>query len=159
MATTKLRGRLELTVREARGPVVARRTAENMVVRNGAAVVARLFSGVAGAVPVNQIRVGFAGESGTPELKALTAPDGAIPAGALASPLTPANFHIDTGPVDSVQVSISAVFHPTVDLDHVTEAGLFAGDDLYNHVVFEPLSMKAGQDITFFWQINFPFGH
>lgn len=158
MATGVPRGRLEVTVRDGSGTVVARRAARNMVVRNGAAIVARLFSGAASAQPINQLRLGFANEGGTPELKALTAPDGAIAPEALRSPLKASDFTIDTTSADAVQVSISAVFHPTVDLTDVSEAGLFAGDDLYNHVVFEPISLKTGQDITFFWQVNFPFG-
>lgn len=158
MATGVPRGRLEVTVRDGSGTVVARRAARNMVVRNGAAIVARLFSGAASAQPINQLRLGFANEGGTPELKALTPPDGAIAPEALRSPLKASDFTIDTTSADAVQVSISAVFHPTVDLTDVSEAGLFAGDDLYNHVVFEPISLKTGQDITFFWQVNFPFG-
>ena len=152
-------GRLEMMVRDGSGVIVARRVASNMVVRDGAAVVARLFSGVNGALPVNQIQVGFATEAGTPELKTLTAPPGDIPASALKSALKPENFQIDTSQSDVVTVSINAVFHPTVDLDNVSEVGLLAGDSLYNQIVFEPLPLKTGQDITFFWQINFPFGH
>jgi hypothetical protein len=159
MATGAPRGRLELTVRDANGRVVARRSSRNMVVRNGAAVIARLFAGAQGAQSVNQLRVGFAKESGTPELKALTPPAGAVAPEALRSPVSAAAFKIDTTPANAVEVSISAAFHSTVDLDDVTEAGLFAGDDLYNQVVFEPISLKVGQDITFFWQVNFPFGH
>jgi hypothetical protein len=159
MATGVPRGRLEVTVRDSNGAVVARRAAGNMVVRNGATVIARLFSGAADAQPINQLRLGFAKESGTPELKALTPPDGNIAPEALRSPLEASHFKIDTTSADAVQVSISATFHPTVDLDDVSEAGLFAGEDLYNHVVFEPISLKTGQDITFFWQVNFPFGH
>jgi len=158
MATGAPRGRLELTVRDGSGAVVARRAARNLVVRNGAAVVARLFSGAAGAQPINQLRLGFAKEGGTPELKALTPPNGAIAPEALRSTLKASDFTIDTTSADAVQVSISAAFHPTVDLNDVSEAGLFAADDLYNHVVFEPISLKTGQDITFFWQVNFPFG-
>ena len=50
-------------------------------------------------------------------------------------------------------------FQPTVELTGVTEAGLLAGDKLYNQVVFEPVTLRPGQDVTFFWEIDFPFGH
>ena len=60
---------------------------------------------------------------------------------------------------DVVQVVVSSVFHPTVVLQDVTEAGLMAGDRLYNQVVFEPVTLRPGQDVTFFWEIDFPFGH
>lgn len=158
MTIVKPRGRLQLTVRDQSGAIVASRSATNMVVRDGAALVARLFSGANGALPVNQIQVGFATEAGTPELKTLTPRDD-IPVGDLRSALKPENFTIDTTQSDSIQVSINAVFHPVRDLPDVTEAGLLAGDSLYNQVVFEPLSLKKDQEISFFWQINFPFGH
>ena len=57
------RGRLRLTVRSGRGDVVAERHASNLVLRRGAAVIAGLFSGAAGAVPINRLKVGFATEA------------------------------------------------------------------------------------------------
>ena len=54
---------------------------------------------------------------------------------------------------------MNAPFKPTVDLTDVSEAGLLAGDVLYNQVVFEPVTLRPGQNVTFFWEINFPFGH
>jgi hypothetical protein len=150
---------MHLTVRSRRGEVVAERRADNMVLRGGAALIAALFCGTAGASAVNQIQVGFAKDSGTTELTALTTADAAIPVAALRSPLTPDNFHIVTDHPTEIQVSISSVFHPTTDLPDVTEAGLLAGEKLYNQVVFEPLTLRTDQDITFFWQVNFPFGH
>ena len=53
----------------------------------------------------------------------------------------------------------TVVFKPTVELVDVTEAGLRAGEKLYNQVVFEPVTLRPGQDITLFWEIDFPFGH
>jgi hypothetical protein len=155
----RITGRMLLTVRSAEGTLVARRIANNMVLRNGAVVIARLFSGAAGATPINQLQVGFATDPGTAELTALTPPDPVIPVAALRSPVKPENFQVTTDQPGEVQVNISAVFHPTQDLKDVTEAGLLAGEDLYNQVVFEPLTLRTGQDITFFWQVNFPFGH
>jgi hypothetical protein len=156
----KIRGRMRLTVRSADGALVAERSASNLVVRGGAAIVAKLFSGMAGAVPITQIQVGFAADSGTAEMKSLTLPaDASIPLAALRSALKPENFQVVTDQVGAVQVNINAVFHPTRDLTDVTEAGLLAGEDLYNQVVFEPLALRSNQDITFFWQVNFPFGH
>lgn len=159
MPSGKPRGRLELAVRDPDGTIRAQRRARNMVVRNGAAVIARLFAGTAGALPINRIQLGFAREAASADLQALTPPPGDLPLAAVRSALNSTSFQIDTSQADAVQVSISAVFHATADLDGVTEAGLMAGDDLYNEVVFEPLSLKAGQDVTFFWRIDFPFGH
>ncbi|HEX5414790.1 MAG TPA: hypothetical protein VFZ25_03930 [Chloroflexota bacterium] len=155
----KITGRLLVTVRSADGGLVAERRAANMVLRNGAVIIAKLFSGAAGVTPINQIQVGFATDSGTAELTALTPPDPALPVAALRGPVKAEDFHLATDQPGEIQVSISTVFHPTQDLPDVTEAGLLAGEDLYNHVVFEPLTLKTGQDITFFWQVNFPFGH
>ncbi|PYP88698.1 MAG: hypothetical protein DMF61_05815 [Blastocatellia bacterium AA13] len=154
----KIRGRLNLTVRSADGEVTATRHASNMVLRKGAGVIARLFAGVDGAKPIDQIRVGFALEAGTAELTSLTPPKDSIPAAALGSPLSNGSFKIATDKPDNIQVSVTAVFKPVVDLENVTEAGLLAGDDLYNQVVFEPVAMRAGENVTFFWEIDFPFG-
>ena len=89
----------------------------------------------------------------------MTPPDPALPVATLRSLLRPENFKVVADQPGEIQVSISAVFHPTLDLSNVTEAGLLAGEDVYNQVVFEPLTLQANQDITFFWQVNFPFGH
>ncbi len=58
-----------------------------------------------------------------------------------------------------IKVIVNALFKPTVELKDVSEAGLLAGDVLYNQVVFEPVTLRPGQNVTFFWEINFPFGH
>ena len=157
--TMRPRGRLVLTVRGPEGEV-ARREATNLVLRRGASVIARLFSGAAGSQPVNRVMVGFGREAGTAELTALTPPEGgAVPAAALATALAPASFKIAADRPGAVRVAVEAVFRPTVDLEGVTEAGLLAGDDLYNQVVFEPVNLRVGQDVTFFWEVDFPFGH
>jgi len=154
------RGRLRLTVRSRQGVLVAERRASNLVLRRGAAIIAGLFSGAAGAVPINRIKVGFATEAATAELTSLTPPaDAAIAADALVSPIAAADFRVITNRPAAVQVLVSSVFRPTVELKDVTEAGLLAGDALYNQVVFEPVTLRPGQDVTFFWEIDFPFGH
>ncbi len=56
-------------------------------------------------------------------------------------------------------VNIRLSFTPTTDVGAVSEAALFANQDLYNHVLFEPVDMKTGQTITFYWEIAFPFGN
>ncbi len=153
------RGRLRLIVRSSTGALIAQRQAENMVLRQGAAIIANLFAGAANSQPINQIQVGFAQEAATPELTSLTLPEGEVPLAELRSPVTPENFQIVTDKPDFVQVSVASVFKPTVELKDVTEAGLLAGEVLYNQVVFEPVTLKVGQDITFFWEVDFPFGH
>jgi len=152
-------GRLHLRVQSRHG-VVAERRARNIVLRQGAAIIAGLFSGTGGVTAINRIRVGFSTDSGSPELTALTPPaDATIPAAALESPVVAADFRVSADGSDSVRVSVSSVFAPSVELRDVTEAGLLAGDKLYNQVVFEPVTLRPGQDVTFFWEIDFPFGH
>lgn len=130
-----------------------------MVLRKGAGIIAGLFAGAGGSKPINSVQVGFGKEAGTAELTSLTPPEGSVPAAALRSALTPDSFKIVTDKPDNIQVSVTAVFQPVVDLTDVSEAALSADDDLYNQVVFEPVNMKAGENITFFWEIDFPFGH
>ena len=156
---SRIRGRLTLTVRSVDDEVVAVRRATNMVLRKGAGMIARLLTGAPGSKPINQVQVGFAREAATAELTVLTPPEGNIPVAALRSLLTPDSFQIATDKPGNVEVSVAAVFTPAVDLEDVSEAGLLADDDLYNQVVFEPVTMRAGQNITFFWEIDFPFGH
>lgn len=152
-------GRLRLYVRSSGAVLVAERHARNIVLRQGAAVIAALFTGAAGAAPVNTIQVGFAKEAATPDLAALTPPaDASIPAAALRSSVAASDFKIVADGAQSIQVLVTSVFKPTVELADVTEAGLLAGDKLYNQVVFEPVTLRPGQDVTFFWQIDFPFG-
>ena len=153
------RGRLTLTVTEPSGGTVALRRVNNIVLRQGAAIIAGLFAGQTGAAPINRIRVGFGTEGGDPSLTGLAPPDPPIGPEHLETSLGPEAFQVDaTGP-RAVKVSIQAVFKPTANLEGVTEAGLVAGDKLYNQVVFEPVDLRVGQDVTFFWEVDFPFGH
>jgi hypothetical protein len=154
------RGRLRLAVRDRDGAVTERR-ATNVVLQGGAQVVASLFAGAAGAKPIDRIGVGFGVEGADVAATGLTPPaDASIPAAALSTPVAPADFAIATdADARLVRVTVAPIFKPTVDLADVTEAGLLAGDSLYNQVVFEPVTLHVGQDVTFFWEIDFPFGH
>src|SRR6267378_966617 len=115
-----IRGRLTLTVRSAAGEVVASRRGSNIVLRKGAGIIARLFTGAPGSKPINQIQVGFATEAATAELTALTPPESAIAAAALRSDLTPDSFQIATDKPGNIQVSVTAVFKPIVNLERVS---------------------------------------
>jgi hypothetical protein len=160
MRPKRPRGRLYLVVRE-RGTVVACRRGTNMVLRAGATLVAQLFSGGGGAKAIDTVGIGFATEPGGAEATALTAPPASanIPPAALRTTLAADSFQVVTDQAGVVQVKIAAVFAPTQELTAVTEAGLLAGTTLYNQVIFEPVALHVGQNVTFFWQIDFPFGH
>jgi hypothetical protein len=150
-------GRLTLTIRSRNGELVAERHARNLVVRSGADLIARLLSGGPGATPINFVRFGF-GDHATPDATVLTPPVEEIPPTALEAAIAPASFSIDGGTDGMVKVNVSVPFNPTQDISGVTEAGLFAGQTLYNQVVFDPVTLTTGQVITFYWQIDFPYG-
>jgi hypothetical protein len=151
------RGRMRLLVRDATGAAVAERRAANIVLRQGAAIIAGLFAGAAGSQPVSEVQVGFGREALDVAATSLTAGD--VAAELLRSPIPAESFSVITDRPDAIHVAIASVFRPTAQLDDVTEAGLLAGGRLYNQVVFEPVTLRAGQDVTFFWEIEFPFGH
>jgi hypothetical protein len=148
-------GRLLLTIRDANGEVVTTRAAKNRVLRGGAQVIANLFAG-ARDVPINKVRLGFGQASIDPTADQLTGSQ-TVPAAALESELKPEHFTVSVGD-DRVAVDVAAPFNPTQAIDNVSEAGLVSGDVLYNQVIFEPVSLRTGQVVTFFWQIDFPFG-
>ena len=154
------RGRLHLVVREG-GAEVASRRARNIVLQAGAEIVASLFSGAEGAKAIDTVAVGFGADGADVKATALTPPaDPDIQASELTSPVQADDFAVEIDNDDRmVRVSVATVFRPTVELKDVTEAGLLAGERLYNQVVFEPVTLRPGQDVTFFWEIDFPFGH
>jgi hypothetical protein len=150
---------MRLEVRGDGGAVCARRQAENIVLRGGAQLVAGLAAGVAGLKPINRVQVGFGTEVAAVEATALTGPSGSIPAEAVRAAVGPGAFSVDSSTAGVVKLVITTPFTPTVDLDAVSEAGLLADDTLYNQVVFEPITLRAGQEISLFWEIDFPYGH
>ncbi len=154
-----MKGRLELTVRSPEGEVVARRHVSNIVLKGGAELIAQRFAGVAAIGPIDRVKIGFGHEVAAADVTSLTPPAGdGIPAAALETALPASAFTITKDRPGVVSVAVNALFTPTIDLVDVTEAALAAADRLYNQVVFEPLHMRVGQNVTFFWQIEFPFG-
>src|SRR6185295_17237063 len=98
-------------------------------------------------------------EAASTDVTSLTPPPGNITPEQLSTAIEPQDFTIITDQANAVKVTVSATFKPTLQLENVTEAGLMAGDVLYNQVVFEPITLVPGQNVTFFWEIDFPFGH
>jgi len=159
MSDTRTFGaRMRLEVRDGRD-VIATREAQNIVVRAGAQLVALRVAGQDSA-PIDRVRVGFGHEIADVEATGLSGPaTGSFDPAALTSPIAPEDFTVAIDRPSVVVISLSSLFHLTVDLPGVSEAGLFAGDRMYNQVVFEPVTLRVGQDVTFFWEIQFPFGH
>ena len=153
-------GRLWLRVAE-RGRTIAERRVHNRVLRAGAGLIAGLVAGSAGFGKIDAVGIGFATEPGGADLAALTAPDPALAIApeSLRSALAEEAFTIAGDGENAVRLEIAALFRPAQELAGVTEAGLLAGARLYNQVLFEPVTLRPGQDVTFFWQIDFPFGH
>jgi len=159
-AGPRSRGRLRLEVRDLDGALVAERRAHNVVLRGGAELVAGLFAGEPDFGPIDTIRIGFGQEAADVDATALTPPDEELAPEVLTGAVGADDFTVETdASARLVRVSIAATFQPTVDLQDVSEAGLLAGDNLYNQVVFEPVALRVGQDVTFFWEVDFPFGH
>jgi hypothetical protein len=160
MSAGRPRGWLRLEVRGAAGAIVAERRARNIVLTAGANAVAQLFAGRPEAAPVNRLRVGFGREAAPVDATSLTPPDDPeIEAAALEAPVAAEQFTLETdASARVVRVSVAAPFTPTVDLVGVSEAGLLAGEALYNQVVFDPVDLRVGQAVTFFWDVDFPFG-
>jgi hypothetical protein len=155
----RITGRLRMTVQGPGGTRLAERRAGNIVLREGAAIVAGLFAGDPAATRIDTVQVGFGTDVADADATALTAPPDGVDAAAVKSPIALEDFTITTDGESFVHVGVSATFTPSVELTNVTEAGLLAGTRLYNQVVFEPVNLRVGQDVTFFWEIEFPFGH
>jgi|SRR5579885_2857562 len=153
-----MQGRLTMLVHDADGRTVAERRGRNIVLRQGAAIVAGLFAGVPGTSPITHVQVGFAKQTATPEATSLTPPEAPIDPAALRTAIGREQFRIVADQPGAVVVAVDALFRPTVQLDNVSEAGLMAGDKVYNQVIFEPVTLRPGQDVTFFWEVDFPFG-
>ena len=100
-----------------------------------------LFSGQV-ATPIDRVNVGFGTAPLGPDGTALQ-PGTADPA-TLTGPVAAGDFTV-TPTADAVRVAITATFTPTVALDGVTEAGLGAGDVLYNHVLFDPCGSRPAR--------------
>jgi hypothetical protein len=152
------RGRLLMRVNSSGGELVAERRVNNIVLRQGATIVAKLFAGVPTASAVTHVQLGFAREAAGPDTTALTPPDPPIPEENLRAAIAAESFRIIDDNLAAIKVAINALFRPTIELKDVSEAGLIAGTSLYNQVVFEPVTLRPGQDITLFWEVDFPFG-
>lgn len=160
-------GRLLLTIHDADGTLVAERRTKNRVLQGGAKLIAELFSSKR-KTSIDKVRFGFGTDPLPPEGTELRKRfvdtgrfvgmfmdlSGPLPEQALAEE----DFsEPEIGP-NAVTVRIRVRFKPAGDIPDVSEAGLYAGEELYNHVLFEPIDMAAGQDVTFFWKIDFPYG-
>lgn len=152
-----MRALLRVELRTADGRLVAGRSAKNAVLRDGAGLLARLFSGQGVGITHMAIGTSDAPEGDTFGTTALAnAVEIAIPAEA---------FQID--PPDPVKRVVRVRVRATVPAgqalaDPVREAALVSRKDesatLYNRVVFAPMEKNADHELTLFWEVAFPFG-
>src|SRR5437868_4234352 len=107
-----MRGRVTMIVREPDGSTAAERRACNIVLRQGASIVAGLFAGAAGSSGITHVQVGFAKQTATPEATSLTPPDTPVDAAALRTAITPDKFRIAVDQPGAVIVAVDALFRP-----------------------------------------------
>ena len=165
----RITGALTLVLRDREGVEVARRRAQNTVLRGGAERGAAGLTGQARGVPLNAAAVGVDATPSSPpyEISALATTSGSD---TLADPtvvtLTPDAFSIETQ-TDRlrVRVGVRAVLPPGTATGVIREAGLGTlGSDgrslavLYNRVILEPIDKASDQELALYWDIFFPYG-
>lgn len=157
---------LDLTARDGR--LVARRRAHNAVLRSGAELVARLFTGAGAGITHMGVGTSDAPESDAFSTPALTnAAAGGQPAltGTTEVELPDGTF-ANRVTLDEEHRLARVRFHATLPesaaVGTVREAGLLsrgAGDPvLYNRVIFAPVLKGDDHELTLFWEVSFPYG-
>ena len=152
-----MRALLRMELRTIDGRLVESREARNAVLRGGADILAKLFSGQGSGITHMAIGTSDAPEGDTFGTTTLAdTVEVAIPVEA---------FHID--PPDPVKRIVRVRVRATVPADQaladsVREAALVSrkGDSatLYNRVVFAPIQKTTDHELTLFWEVAFPYG-
>jgi len=152
-----MRALLRVELRTADGQLVECREARNAVLRGGADMLAKLFSGQGAGITHMAIGTSDAPEGDTFGTTTL--------AGAVEVPIPADAFHID--PPDPVKRVVRVRVRATVPADQaladsVREAALVSrqGDSvaLYNRVIFAPIQKTTDHELTLFWEVGFPYG-
>ena len=154
--------RLELTKRDT-GELVARRQANNAVMKGGAGLIAALLSGQ--GTPITHMGVGTSDEP-TPETfdaESLTVPDGELE-GATEAAIAAENFTTEIDETRRVVIlRVRGTLPDEAAVGRVREAGLIARTGaaeavLYNRVTFDPIDKGPDHELTLFWEVTFPYG-
>lgn len=154
-----MRGRLTLRLTDAGGRVVHETRCANRIVTAGRQLVAELFTGQ-GATPISHIAVGTDGTAAADAqtgLSAERAPRKAISTVELAELVEKAGTPDE---VHRVRVALTAVFDfgEANGAAPLREAGIFNtadGGDMYNRVVFEPVTKTDAFKLTLLWDVVF----
>jgi hypothetical protein len=160
-----MRAQLRLELADRSGRIITAREAHNSVMREGARLIARLFTGE--QVPITHMVVGTSDEpeSDTYNTLALTNPndgddrltggtDAPIPQESMLTSIDEARR--------LVLVRVRGTMPDTAAVGRIREAGLIArtgdGDILYNRVTFAPIDKGNDHELTLFWEVTFPYG-
>jgi hypothetical protein len=161
-----MRGELRIELRTRAGEVLEAREVLNSVLRSGAELVAKLFSGTGSAITHMAVGTSDASEGDAFLTASLMNPaegsserltggtEAAIPAEA---------FSIEIDETKRVaRVRVRATLPPSAAIGTVREAGLLSreGDAavLYNRVTFASITKGNDHELTMFWVVSFPYG-
>ena len=151
-----MRAHLRLELTRTDGAVIMAREADNSVLRSGADLLARLFSGQLTGITHMAV-----GTSDIPETQDFTT---TALTGATQVPLPPEAFHIDAPDAVKrvVRVRVQGTIPAAAAVGILREAALVAQNGntatLYNRVVFAPIEKAGDHELTLFWEVSFPFG-
>jgi hypothetical protein len=151
-----MRAILRIEQRNSEGGLIAVRQTHNSVLRSGAELLARAFSGQPGGITHMAV-----GTSDAPETEAFATVSLADQAEVA---LPPEAFTVD--PPDPVKRVVRVRVRGTVAaadaVGTLREAALIfrSGDTitLYNRVVFAPIEKGSDHELTLFWEVGFPYG-
>jgi hypothetical protein len=151
-----MRAHLRIELKTMSGETVAVRQEYNSVLRGGADLLARLFSGQGAGITHMSVGTSDAPESDAFGTTALTGPT--------EVPISADSFQIDPpDPVKRlVRVRVRGTVPAAAAVGTVREAALVSrsGDNttLYNRVTFAPIQKTDDHELTLFWEVGFPYG-
>jgi hypothetical protein len=152
-----MRAVMRAELRTTDGRLVTTRCASNAVLRGGADLLAKLFTGQGDGITHMAIGTSDAPEGDTFGTTSLT--------GAVEVAIPREAFLVDPPDVTKRVVRVrvrTTVPAATAMAEAVREAALVSrsGDVaiLYNRVVFAPIEKTTDHELTLFWEVGFPYG-
>lgn len=160
-----MRAQLRLELTDSSGRIITAREARNAVMREGAKLIALLFTGAQGAI--THMGVGTSDEPESDSYNTLglvnpTTGDDMLQ-GDTVAPIPADAMFISVDETKRVAVvRVRATMPADAAVGRVREAGLIArtdgGDILYNRVTFAPIDKGDDHELTLFWEVTFPYG-
>jgi hypothetical protein len=160
-----MRAQLRVELADRSGRIIACREAHNAVMREGARLIARLFTG--DTVPITHMVVGTSDEPESDTYNTLVlanpadSPDALV--GGVSAPI-PKELMLTS--IDEARrlviVRVRGTMPESAAVGRIREAGLMArtddGDILYNRVTFAPIDKGNDHELSLFWEVTFPYG-